>query len=111
MSRSDISATRNYVRRNRDPSAFERAGEVVIDRDVNKHLAFGLGGHRCVGSSIARLQSELMIADVLVRVPDYQIDLDGFKPYPGNLLMTGVVTMPVTFSPGERCGVPAPFAD
>ena len=101
----------SWVAANRDPSAFERAGEVVIDREVNKHLAFGLGGHRCVGSSIARLQSELMIADVLDRVPDYQIDLDGFKPYPGNLLMTGVVTMPVTFSPGERCGVPAPFAD
>ena len=101
----------SWVAANRDPSAFERAGEVVIDREVNKHLAFGLGGHRCVGSSIARLQSELMIAEVLDRVPDYQIDLDGFKPYPGNLLMTGVVTMPVTFSPGERCGVPAPFAD
>ena len=101
----------SWVAANRDPSAFERAGEVVIDREVNKHLAFGLGGHRCVGSSIARLQSELMIADVLDRVPDYQIDLDGFKPYPGNLLMTGVVTMPITFSVGERCGVPAPFAD
>ncbi|MYH88725.1 MAG: cytochrome P450 [Acidimicrobiaceae bacterium] len=100
----------SWVAANRDPNAFERAGEVVVDREVNKHLAFGLGGHRCVGSSIARLQSELMIADVLDRIPDYQIDLDGFQPYPGNLLMTGVVTMPVTFSPGERCGVAAPFA-
>ena len=101
----------SWVSANRDPGAFERADEVVIDREVNKHLAFGLGGHRCVGSSIARLQSELMIADVLDRLPDYEIDLSGFKPYPGNLLMTGIVNMPVTFSPGERCGVPAPFPD
>ena len=101
----------SWVAANRDPSAFERADEVVIDREVNKHLAFGLGGHRCVGSSIARIQSELMIADVLDRLPDYQIDREGFTPYPANLLMTGVVTMPVTFSPSERCGVPAPFAD
>ena len=101
----------SWVSANRDPTAFERADEVVVDREVNKHLAFGLGGHRCVGSSIARLQSELMIADVLDRLPDYEIDLGGFNPYPGNLLMTGIVTMPVTFSPRERCGIPAPFAD
>ena len=35
---------------NRDPAQFDRAGEVVIDREVNRHAAFGLGIHRCVGS-------------------------------------------------------------
>ena len=34
---------------NRDPERFERADEVVIDREVNRHAAFGLGIHRCVG--------------------------------------------------------------
>ena len=34
---------------NRDPAQFDRAGEVVIDREVNRHAAFGLGIHRCVG--------------------------------------------------------------
>jgi len=45
---------------NRDPEAFDRAGEVVLDREVNKHAAFGLGIHRCVGSHLARM--ELRIA-------------------------------------------------
>ena len=34
---------------NRDPAQFDRADEVVIDREVNRHAAFGLGIHRCVG--------------------------------------------------------------
>jgi cytochrome P450 len=100
----------SWVAANHDPAMFGEADEVRIDRAENKHLAFGLGGHRCIGSNIARIESELMIADVLRRVPDYVIDPDGFRSYPGNLLMTGVVTMPVRFTPGIRSGVTDPFA-
>jgi len=99
----------SWVSANHDPAVFDDADAVRIDRNENKHLAFGLGGHRCIGSSIARIESELMIADVLARIPDYEIDADRFRPYPGNLLMTGVVTMPVVFSPGVRSGVVDPF--
>jgi len=99
----------SWVAANHDPSVFDGAGEVRIDRAVNKHLAFGLGGHRCIGSSIARIESELMLGDVLRRIGDYEIDADGFKPYPGNLLMTGVVSMPVTFTPSARSGAADPF--
>ena len=45
-----------------------------------------------------------MFRDVLHRVPDYAIDEDLFRPYPGNLLMTGVVSMPVVFTAGRRQG-------
>ena len=100
----------SWVAANHDPSVFDAADEVRIDRAVNKHLAFGLGGHRCIGSSIARLESQLMLADVLARIGDYRIDPDGFKPYPGNLLMTGVVSMPVTFTPSPGHGTADPFA-
>ena len=100
----------SWVTANHDPAAFDNPDEIRIDREANKHLAFGLGGHRCIGSSIARIESELMLRDVLARVGDYEIDIDGFKPYPGNLLMTGVVSMPVTFTPGTRTGATDPFA-
>ncbi len=100
----------SWVTANHDPEVFDAPGKIRIDREANKHLAFGLGGHRCIGSSIARIESELMLRDVLARVGDYEIDLDGFKPYPGNLLMTGVVSMPVTFTPGARSGAADPFA-
>ena len=41
---------------NRDPTQFDRADEVVIDREVNRHAAFGLGIHRCLGSHLARME-------------------------------------------------------
>ena len=99
----------SWVAANHDPSVFDGAEEVLIDRAVNKHLAFGLGGHRCIGSSIARIESQLMLGDVLARIGDYEIDAEGFKPYPGNLLMTGVVSMPVSFTPRARLGAADPF--
>ena len=46
----------SFLSANRDPAAFEQAGEVVIDREVNRHAAFGLGIHRCVGSHLARME-------------------------------------------------------
>jgi cytochrome P450 len=45
---------------NRDPDAFDRADEVIIDREENRHAAFGLGIHRCAGSHLARM--ELLVA-------------------------------------------------
>ncbi len=39
---------------NRDPEVFPDAGRVVIDRAENRHSAFGLGIHRCIGSNLAR---------------------------------------------------------
>ena len=41
---------------NRDPEAFDHADEFVIDRQRNRHTAFGLGIHRCVGSNLARME-------------------------------------------------------
>jgi len=41
---------------NRDPEEFEDADQVIIDREVNRHSAFGLGIHRCVGSHLARME-------------------------------------------------------
>jgi hypothetical protein len=45
-----------------------------------------------------------MFRQVLDRIPDFVIDEDLFQPYPGNLLMTGVVSMPATFTRGSRRG-------
>jgi cytochrome P450 len=41
---------------NRDPQAFDRPDEVVLDRQENRHAAFGLGIHRCAGSHLARME-------------------------------------------------------
>jgi cytochrome P450 len=58
---------------NRDPAQFERAGEVVIDREVNRHVAFGLGIHRCVGSHLARMELRVALEVWLERVPVFSL--------------------------------------
>jgi cytochrome P450 len=59
---------------NRDPAQFDRAGEVVIDREVNRHAAFGLGIHRCVGSHLARMELRVALEAWLERIPGFTLD-------------------------------------
>jgi cytochrome P450 len=58
---------------NRDPAQFDRAGEVVIDREVNRHAAFGLGIHRCVGSHLARMELRVALEAWLSRIPEFTL--------------------------------------
>ena len=58
---------------NRDPEKFERADEVVIDRTVNRHAAFGLGIHRCVGSHLARMELRVALEVWLERIPEFSL--------------------------------------
>jgi cytochrome P450 len=58
---------------NRDPAVFDRADEVVIDREVNRHVAFGLGIHRCVGSHLARMELRVALEVWLQRVPEFRL--------------------------------------
>ena len=94
----------SWLSANHDEQEFERADEVVLDRAPNRHLAFGLGPHRCIGSHLARLMSEVMVKAVLDRIPDYRVDLDGVHQYLGNPSMTGLGKLPVTFTPGAKHG-------
>ncbi len=59
---------------NRDPAQFDRAGEVVIDREVNRHAAFGLGIHRCVGSHLARMELRVALQAWLERIPKFSLE-------------------------------------
>jgi hypothetical protein len=58
---------------NRDSAQFERASEVVIDREVNRHAAFGLGIHRCVGSHLARMELRVALEVWLERFPAFSL--------------------------------------
>ncbi|HUC56555.1 MAG TPA: cytochrome P450 [Streptosporangiaceae bacterium] len=58
---------------NRDPAQFDRADEVLIDREVNRHAAFGLGIHRCVGSHLARLELKVALEVWLERIPEFSL--------------------------------------
>jgi cytochrome P450 len=67
---------------NRDPSEFEFASEMDVERRRNRHLAFGGGPHRCIGSNLARF------------VPHHVFDSTGGT--------WGVESLRVVFDPGQR---------
>ena len=99
----------SWLAANHDEREFERADEVVLDRAPNRHLAFGLGPHRCIGSHLARLMSQVMVKAVLDRIPDYRVDVSGVYQYMGNPSMTGLGKLPVSFSPGVSRGTSRPW--
>jgi cytochrome P450 len=62
---------------NHDPAAFDAPHEFRLDREHNRHVAFGLGVHRCVGSNLARLELLVAIQEWLRAFPDYTLDPQG----------------------------------
>jgi hypothetical protein len=58
---------------NRDPEVFDDADRVVIDREVNRHAAFGLGIHRCLGSHLARMELRVALEAWLARFPRFSL--------------------------------------
>jgi cytochrome P450 len=92
----------SWLSANRDEAVFDRADEVVPDRAPNPHLAFGVGPHRCIGMHLARTMFQVLVREVLARIPDYVVDRANTRFYAGNPELNGVVRMPVTFPPGRR---------
>src|ERR1700742_1495850 len=99
----------SWLSANHDENEFDRPDEIILDRAPNRHVAFGLGPHRCIGSHLARLMSEVMVRAGLDRIPDYRVDLAGVDEYLGNPSMTGLGTLPVTFTPGQSHQTPRPW--
>ena len=58
---------------NRDPQQFPDPDEVILDRFPNRHLGFGMGPHRCVGSHLANLMLRITLEEVLGRMGDFRI--------------------------------------
>jgi cytochrome P450 len=63
-----------FAAANRDPAAFDEPNEVILDREINRHLAFGLGIHRCVGSHLARMELRVALESWLAAFPDFSLD-------------------------------------
>jgi cytochrome P450 len=98
----------SWLAANHDEREFDHPEEVMLDRAPNRHVAFGLGPHRCIGAPLARVMFKVMVKAVLDRMPDYIVDLDGVHHYSGNPSMTGLGQLPVTFTPGQPHGKPHP---
>jgi cytochrome P450 len=58
---------------NRDPDVFVDADKFIIDRAENRHVAFGLGIHRCAGSNLARLELRVALEEFIKRYPRFEL--------------------------------------
>jgi hypothetical protein len=58
---------------NHDPNVFDRPKELILDRSPNDHLGFGWGRHFCLGSRLARLESQIAISRILERFPKLRL--------------------------------------
>ncbi len=84
---------------NRDPAMFENPGVVQLDRAKNRHAAFGLGRHRCLGSNLARMELRVALEEWLARYPDFELsDLAGVTWSGGQV--RGPRTLPVNILRG-----------
>jgi len=72
MSAGD-SATLMIGAANCDKAEFEQSDEVLLDREANRHLAFGGGPHRCLGSHLARMELRIALQEFHKRIPEYDI--------------------------------------
>lgn len=97
----------SWLSANHDAGQFPDPDEVILDRSPNQHVAFGVGPHRCLGMHIARTNFQVLIREVLDRIPDYQVS-EPPEFYDGNPLLNGLVKLPVTFTPGPRLGPDKP---
>nr|WP_090340406.1 cytochrome P450 [Mycolicibacterium malmesburyense]CRL69576.1 cytochrome P450 superfamily protein [Mycolicibacterium malmesburyense] len=89
---------------NRDPLLFEQPDQILLDRKHNRHFAFGLGVHRCIGSNLARVVFKSMLTAVLDRMPDYRCDRERTVHYDTIGTIQGMRHLPATFTPGKKSG-------
>ncbi|MCK9927701.1 cytochrome P450 [Frankia sp. Mgl5] len=64
---------------NTDEREIPEPEAVRFNRDTNRHIAFGRGPHRCLGSHLARLELRIALREWHARIPDYRVP-DGFQP-------------------------------
>lgn len=94
----------NYAAANRDGREFDEPDKCILDRQTNRHLGFGAGVHRCLGSNLARLEFRVGVEQALHRIPDYLIPPGAKVDFHGNSVTRGYRALPVVFTPGARVG-------
>ncbi len=83
---------------NRDPEVFEQPDEIRLERPHNRHLTFGAGPHRCIGSNLARLQITVAVTRLLERLGPFWIPQGGEVEY-FTLQARGPSSVPLEFMP------------
>ena len=88
-----------YQSANRDENTFERPDELVLDRDPNPHLAFGIGPHFCLGANLARLEVKTVFQELFRRLPDIRVPAGSGRTRADSTLVIALQHLPAVFTP------------
>jgi cytochrome P450 len=87
-----------YGAANRDPAIFEDPDEFnILRKNADKHLAFGIGRHTCLGKPVALMQLQEFYSQFLTRFQDFEMNGE-WKVAPNNFVHA-IQEMPIKFSP------------
>ena len=86
----------SYVSANRDEDVFENPNKFDVGRDPNKHLSFGYGVHFCLGASLARMEINSFLSELIPRIKT--IELAGDPELISTLFVGGLKRLPIRYS-------------
>ncbi|GAA2864018.1 cytochrome P450 [Actinoplanes cyaneus] len=83
---------------NHDPSAFDEAEEIKLDRGARHHIAFGFGIHQCLGQNLARMELQIVFDTLVRRIPTLRLTTpaDSLR-YKDDAFIYGIHEVPVTW--------------
>jgi cytochrome P450 len=94
----------SFASANRDEAEFPHADVFDLERERNRHIAFGAGPHRCAGSNLARLNLRVALAELLPRLRDVElVTPEADLPF-HTAFNRSPLAMPIRFTPGARVG-------
>jgi len=85
---------------NRDPEQFADPDSFDVGRQDNRHLAFGLGAHFCLGAPLARVEGQVALEAVASRLDHLSLAVEQ-PEYKENIVLRGLAGLPVTFVPAR----------
>jgi cytochrome P450 len=87
----------SYPSANRDEDVFDEPFRFDITREPNRHLAFGLGVHFCLGAALARIEISSLFAELLPRLRS--VELAGEPLFTATTFVGGLKHLPIRYTP------------
>jgi len=85
---------------NRDPSVFDDPDTFRLDRESNRHVAFGMGPHRCSGSNVARMNLRIAVRGLVDRLHNLELEIDPAEIHWHSVHNRAPQSVPISFTPG-----------